>query len=130
PAIGRSIAYRFGALQLLAQMALRQDLPKGVSPPQVRAALTAVIRRSVAAPDTFDANGWLRIGFCGHHPGIGAPHIPTGSLYLCAVGLLPLGLPPSAPFWSAPPEPWTSQRAWSGQDFPIDSALGSEPRMR
>ena len=29
PAIGRSIAYRFGALQLLAQMALRRDLPAG-----------------------------------------------------------------------------------------------------
>jgi hypothetical protein len=124
PAIGRSIAYRFGALQLLAQMALRQDLPKGVSPAQVRGALTAVIRRSIAAKDTFDGEGWLRIGFCGHQPGIGERYISTGSLYLCAVGLLPLGLPASAAFWSSPPEPWTAQRAWSGQDFPIDSALG------
>jgi hypothetical protein len=124
PAIGRSIAYRFGALQVLAQMALRQDLPKGVSPAQVRGALTAVIRRSIGAKDTFDAEGWLRIGFCGHQPAIGERYISTGSLYLCAVGLLPLGLPASAPFWSLPAEPWTAQRAWSGQDFPIDSALG------
>jgi hypothetical protein len=124
PAIGRSIAYRFGALQLLAQMALRQDLPKSVSPGQVRAAMTAVIRRSITAKDTFDAEGWLRIGFCGHQPGIGERYISTGSLYLCAVGLLPLGLPATAPFWSEPAEPWTSQRAWSGRDFPIDSALG------
>jgi len=123
PAIGRSIAYRFGALQLLAQMALRRDLPKGVSPAQVRGALTAVIRRTMAAKDTFDADGWLRIGFCGHQPGIGERYISTGSVYLCAVGLLPLGLPASDPFWSAPPEPWTAQRAWAGQDFPIDSAL-------
>jgi hypothetical protein len=123
PAIGRSIAYRFGALQLLAQTALRRELPEGVSPAQVRGALTAVVRRSIEAPGTFDAQGWLRIGFCGHQPGIGERYISTGSVYLCAVGLLPLGLPASDPFWSAPPQPWTAQRAWSGESFPIDSAL-------
>ena len=123
PAIGRSLAYRFGAFQLLAQMALRRDLPEDVSPAQVRGALTAVIRRSIEAPGTFDAEGWLRIGFCGHQPGVGERYISTGSLYLCAAGLLPLGLPPDDPFWSAPPQPWTSQRAWSGQPFPIDKAL-------
>ena len=123
PAVGRSIAYRFGAFQLLAQMALRKALPEEVTPAQVRGALTAMIRRSIEAPGTFDANGWLQIGFCGHQPGVGETYISTGSLYLCAVGLLPLGLAPSDPFWSAPAEPWTSVRAWSGQPFPIDHAL-------
>ena len=123
PPIGRSLAYRFGALQALAQAALRRALPDGVSPAQVRSALTAVIRRTIEAPDTFDANGWLRIGFCGHQPGVGESYISTGSLYLCAVGLLPLGLPPSDEFWSSAPQPWTSVRAWSGQPFPIDKAL-------
>jgi hypothetical protein len=123
PALGRSIAYRCGAFHLLAQVALRRTLPEGVSPAQVRGALTAVIRRSLEAPDTFDANGWLRIGFCGHQPGVGETYISTGSLYLCAVGLLPLGLPASDEFWSAPPQPWTAVKAWSGQPFPIDHAL-------
>ena len=123
PAIGRSLAYRFGAFQLLAQMALRRALPEGVSPAQVRGALTAVIRRTIAAPGTFDADGWLRIGFCGHQPGVGESYISTGSLYLCAVGLLPLGLPPADEFWSAAPQPWTSVRAWSGEAFPIDHAF-------
>jgi hypothetical protein len=123
PAIGRSLAYRFGAFQVLAQMALRRALPEGVSPAQVRGALTAVIRRTIEAPGTFDAGGWLRIGFCGHQPGGGESYISTGSLYLCSVGLLPLGLPPADEFWSAPPQPWTSARAWSGQPFPIDHAL-------
>jgi len=123
PAIGRSLPYRFGAFHLLAQMALRRALPEGVSPAQVRGALTAVIRRTIAAPGTFDADGWLRIGFCGHQPGVGESYISTGSLYLCAVGLLPLGLPPADEFWSAPPQPWTSARAWSGEAFPIDRAL-------
>jgi hypothetical protein len=123
--IGRSIAYRFGAFQLLAQMALRRALPDGVSPAQVRGALSAIVRRSIEAPGTFDANGWLRIGFCGHQPGAGESYISTGSLYLCAVGLLPLGLSPADPFWSSPAEPWTSVRAWSGQPFPIDRALST-----
>jgi len=122
PPIGRSLAYRFGAMQLLAQMALRHDLPEGVSPAQTRGALTAVIRRSIEMPGTFDDQGWLRIGFAGHQPAVGERYISTGSVYLCAVGLLPLGLPASDEFWSAPPQPWTSVRAWSGQPFPIDRA--------
>ena len=123
PAIGRSLAYRFGAFHLLAQTALRRALPPEISPAQVRGALTSVIRRSIEAPGTFDADGWLRIGFCGHQPGAGETYISTGSLYLCSVGLLPLGLPASDEFWSAAPEPWTSVRAWGGQPFPIDHAL-------
>jgi hypothetical protein len=125
PPIGRSLAYRFGALQVLAQMALRRTLPEGVTPAQTRAALTAAIRRSIDAPGTFDANGWLQIGFCGHQPGVGERYISTGSLYLCSVGLLPLGLAPADEFWSAPAQPWTSARAWSGQAFPIDHALAT-----
>jgi hypothetical protein len=123
PPIGRSIAYRCGAFHALAQAALQKRLPEGVSPSQVRGALTAVIRRSMEAPETFDADGWLRIGFCGHQPGIGETYISTGSLYLCAVGLLPLGLPASDEFWSAPAQRWTAAKAWSGQPFPIDHAL-------
>ena len=106
-------------------MALRRALPEGVSPAQVRGALTAVIRRTLEAPGTFDADGWLQIGFCGHQPGVGETYISTGSLYLCAVGLLPLGLPASDEFWSAPPQPWTSVRAWSASRFRSITALGS-----
>lgn len=123
PPIGRSITYRFGAFQVLAQLALRRQLPAPLAPPQVRGALTAVIRRSIEAAGTFDAQGWLRIGFCGHQPGVGEGYISTGSLYLCAVGLLPLGLPDNDEFWTAPEAPWTAARAWSGAPFPIDKAL-------
>jgi hypothetical protein len=122
PPIGRSLAYRCGAFHLLAQSALRRALPDGVTPAQVRGALTAVITRTLGAPETFDADGWLRIGFCGHQPGVGETYISTGSLYLCSVAFLPLGLPASDPFWSDPPAPFTQQRAWSGQSFPIDHA--------
>jgi hypothetical protein len=123
PAIGRSLAYRCGAFHLLASMALRSALPDGLSPSQVRGALTAVIRKTLEAPETFDAGGWLRIGFCGHQPGVGETYISTGSLYLCSVAFLPLGLDAQSPFWSSPPQPWTSVKAWNGQAFPIDHAI-------
>jgi hypothetical protein len=123
PPIGRSLAYRCGAFHLLAQMALRHTLPDGISAAQVRSALTSVIRRTLEAEETFDPGGWLRIGLCGHQPGVGETYISTGSLYLCSVAFLPLGLAPADEFWALPAEPWTSRRAWSGQPFPLDHAL-------
>jgi len=123
PAIGRSLAYRVGAFQLLGQAALRHELPDGVSPAQVRCALTAVMRRMIEAPGTFDRAGWLTLGFCGHQPAVAETYISTGSLYLCATGLLPLGLPPTDEFWQSAPEEWTARRAWSGKDLPADHAL-------
>jgi hypothetical protein len=123
PAIGRSLTYRFGAFQLLALMALRKQLPDGIAPEQVRAALTAVIRRMIEVPGTFDEHGWLTVGFCGHQPSVAESYISTGSLYLCSAGLLPLGLDRSDRFWSAPPQPWTAQKIWNGKDVPADHAL-------
>jgi hypothetical protein len=124
PPIGRSLAYRFGAFQTLAQMALLHRLPDGVAPGQARGALSAIIRRMIEAPGTFDDKGWLTIGFCGRQPGLGESYISTGSLYLCAVGLLPLGLPPDDEFWQAPALPWTSQKIWGGENVGCDRALG------
>ncbi|MDR2981368.1 MAG: DUF2264 domain-containing protein [Puniceicoccales bacterium] len=123
PPIGRSLTYRFGAFQPLAQMALMKKLPKNVSPAQVRCAMTTMIRRQMEAPGTFDEQGWLRIGFCGHQKGLADAYVSTGSLYLCANGLLALGLPASDPFWSAPDAPWTSVKAWAGVDIPGDHAI-------
>ncbi|MCP3773047.1 DUF2264 domain-containing protein [Paenibacillus sp. MZ04-78.2] len=123
PVVGRSLAYRFGAFQLLAQMALREQLPDDVAPAQVRCALTAVMRRMIEAPGTFDADGWLTIGFCGHQPEIGEPYISTGSLYLCATVFLPLGLSVDRPFWQGEAADWTSRKAWSGGYTPADHAL-------
>lgn len=123
PAIGRSLPYRCGAFQLLAQLALQHKLPDELAPAQVRTALSAVIARTLNAPFTFDENGWLRIGLAGHQIGLAEHYISTGSLYLCATALLPLGLRSSDEFWSEAPLPYTSQRVWSGEDMPADHAL-------
>jgi len=123
PPLGRSLAYRFGAFQLLSQMALMHELPEEIQPAQVRCALTAVIRRMTEAPGTFDENGWLRIGFCGHQPSIAEGYISTGSLYLCSAGLLALGLPADDIFWKSPAADWTGKKIWSGQEVKADHAL-------
>ena len=123
PPVGRSLAYRCGAFQLLGQMALRHELPEGLSPAKVRGAMSAVIHRTMDPPGTFDAKGWLTVGFAGHQPKIGEGYISSGSAYLCAVGLLPLGLPAADPFWTAPAEPWTAKALWAGQDLPPDHAI-------
>lgn len=123
PPVGRSLTYRAGAFQTLAHMAWQHNLPPAIKPAQVRGALGAVIRKTLEAPGTFDDQGWLRIGLCGHQPDQAEGYISTGSLYLCSAGFIPLGLPPADEFWSAPPEPWTSQKLWSGQNLPADHAI-------
>ncbi len=122
PPVGRSICYRVGALQTLGQMSLIHKLPANVPPAQVRCAMTAVIKRFFESEKTFDNNGWLTLGFAGHQPGLAESYITTGSLYLTTTGFLPLGLPSSDPFWSAPYESWTAVKAWNGEAIPIDHA--------
>ena len=124
PPIGRSLCYRFGAFHLLAEIALRRMLPEGVAPAQVRSGLTAVMRRMVEAPGTFDEKGWLRVGFAGHQPEMAEAYISTGSLYLCSAAWLPLGLPASDPLWTDAAKPWTSKKVWNGEDVAADHALG------
>ena len=122
PAIGRSITYRCGAFHLLADATRRNLLPEGVTSPQIRSALSAVMQRTLGPAGTFSSDGWLQIGLAGHQPGLGETYISTGSLYLCSAAWLPLGLPPAAPFWSLPPQPWTAQTIWSGRNFLADHA--------
>lgn len=125
PVIGRSITYRCGAFQLLADVARRHMLSEGVAPAQVRCAISAVMRRTLEPKGTFDAEGWLQIGLAGHQPGLGETYISTGSLYLCSAAWLPLGLPQSDPFWSQPPAQWTQQKIWSGENAKNDHAINS-----
>ncbi len=123
PAIGRSIAYRMGAFQHLAQAALQERLPEDVQPAQVRCALSALMKRLMEAPRTYNKDGWLNIGLVGHQNALGEHYISTGSLYLCSTALLPLGLPPENPFWAADDSSWTSVKIWNGKPLKADHAL-------
>lgn len=123
PVIGRSSAYRFAAFYHLSYMALRRDLPREVDPAGARGGMTAVVRRMVEAPGTFDEEGWLQLGAVGHQPGLQETYNATGSLYIALIGLVHLGLPASDEFWTAPAAPWTQKRIWSGEDIPRDGSL-------
>ena len=122
PPMGRSLAYRCGAFQHLALMALRRELPAELLPAQVRGALTAVIKRTIEEPGTFDEEGWLTIGLCGAQPDIGEFYISTGSVYMCCAVFLPLGLPEDDPFWTGTAD-WTSKKVWAGVNTRADRAL-------
>ena len=123
PPIGRSLAYRFGAFQLLSKISLMHALPDAVKPQQVRAALYTLIKRQLEAPGTFDDKGWLQVGLYGHQPDIGEGYISTGSLYLCSEAFLILGLPPSDEFWQKADEDWTAKKVWKGTDVETDHAI-------
>lgn len=123
PIIGRSICYRFGAFQTLAQAALQHRLEKHLSPAQVRCGLTAVIRKVFESPDLFDEKGWLRPGVYGFQPELAEGYISVGSLYLCTAVFLPLGLPQADGFWAAEDEDWTNLKIWRGGHANIDHAL-------
>lgn len=120
PAFGRSITYRIAAFQALAQTALMGKLPEGISPAQVRCALTAVMHNMFDGSQNFDKNGWLLLGFNGSQPMVADIYTSTGSLYMATLGFLDLGLPATHAFWTDPPADWTSRKAWSGQPLKKD----------
>ena len=123
PVMGRSTTYRFGAFQVLSQIALMQELPSNIKPQQVRAAFYTVICRQVEAPGTLDKNGWLQIGVYGHQPNMGESYISTGSLYLCSEAFLMLGLPPTNKFWQGKDEEWTTKKIRSGKNTTNDNSI-------
>lgn len=122
PVFGRSITYRTGVLQPLALLSWRQMLPKELSNGQVRAAMTAVIKRMFFDNHNFNEKGFLTLGFNGKQPNISDWYTNNGSLYMASLAFLPLGLPVDHPFWTDAPQSWTSKKAWEGEDFPKDHA--------
>lgn len=120
PVFGRSMAYRNAAFQALGQVALMEKLPESISPAQVRSALTKMMHNIFDHPGTFDAKGWLQLGFVGHQPEIADVYTSTGSLYLCTTGFLALGLPADNAFWNSPAADWTSKKTWQGKPVKKD----------
>jgi len=120
PAYGRSITYRTAAFQALAQTALMEKLPDYVKPAQVRGGLTKVMYNLYNGNQNFDQHGWLVLGFNGHQPEVADIYTSTGSLYMATLGFLTLGLPADNKFWTDEPAPWTSLKAWKGEQIKKD----------
>lgn len=123
PVVGRSIPYRLAVLQPLALLAWREQLPEELPNGQVRAAITAVMKKMYASDTNFNKKNYLTLGFVGNHPNVSDWYTNNGSLYMTSLAFLPLGLPADHPFWTDAPLDWTSKKAWSGQDFPKDHAI-------
>jgi hypothetical protein len=118
--IGRSLTYRTAVFQPLGLLAWRKRLPKSLPEGQVRAATLAAQRAIFGNPSNFDKDGYLTIGFAGHQPGLGDIYSNSGSMYIASESLIALGLPPGDDYWTAPALPWTSRKAFAGQNFPKD----------
>lgn len=121
PPSGRSVIYRGAAFHHLADMALKKRLPKELTEGQVRAALSAVLKKTFESPCTYHQN-WLTIGLYGDQPGLGDFYNNQGSPYLCSTIFLPLGLSEQDSFWTSKEEEWSSKRIWSGQDWKKDQS--------
>lgn len=123
PIVGRSIVYRFGIFHALAQATLMEILPEHINPAQVRCALTSVIKNQLKSPKNFDESGWLKVGFTGNQINMSESYINTGSVYLCTMGMLALGLPESNTFWSGEYAEWTNKKGWNSEEVYIDKAI-------
>lgn len=123
PVFGRSIPYRLAVFQPLALLAWQEKLPGELSHGQVRAAMTAVMKRMYGGDQNFNEKGFLTLGFNGHQPGTSDWYTNNGSLYMTTLAFLPLGLPADHPFWTSPAEDWTQKKAWGGKEFPKDHAI-------
>ena len=123
PVNGRSITYRFGSFHALSSASLMHLLPANVNPAQVRCALTAVIERQLSQKNTFDKDGWLRVGYTGAQIHMSESYINTGSEYLCCSVFCALGLPADDPFWSNPSVDWTAKKAWNNLEVIADHSM-------
>ncbi len=120
PAFGRSVVYRLGAFQTLAMAAWKYGWPSGLTNGSVRSALTKVMENMFANPANFNEEGFLALGYAGHQPDLANSYTNNGSLYITSCMFMPLGLAADHPFWTDEAEPWTQQKAWAGEAFPID----------
>jgi hypothetical protein len=123
PVFGRSMTYRLGAFQPLSLLAWKEQLPEELPEGQVRASLTAVMKRMFLVDGNFNEKGFLQLGFAGHQSGLADWYTNNGSLYLTSEVFLPLGLPAGHSFWTSPAQDWTAKKAWSGAEFPKDHAI-------
>lgn len=96
------------------------DTPEGINPTQttprmgkgqVRAGMTAVIKRMFGNNRNFNTKDFLTLGFNGSQAGISDYYTNNGSLYMASLAFLPLGLPADDPFWTDALQPWTSKKA-------------------
>ena len=113
PVYGRTVTCRLGALHAMAEFVCVVDSIPNLSMGQLRAAMTAVLKRQLQEQD-FDSQSFLLVGYQGEQPNLAEDYISKGSGYHCTTFFLPLGLPLTHPFWTHPDKDWTSRKIYGG----------------
>jgi hypothetical protein len=122
PTIGRSLCYRTGVLHLLADLTYKELLPEGLGYGEVQSAMSSVIRRQFAYSDSWDRAGFLKIGWIGHQENLAEFYISAGSLYMCLMAFLPLGLSAEHDFWTVKDQ-HTNIKMYSGLNCSPDKYM-------
>lgn len=107
PAFGRSITYRFNAINVFG-LAVAENATS-LAPGMLRRLCTRNLDFFLSRPITQE-QGCLAFGFTDRFDAIVEPYSCPGSVYWCAKGLTPLLLPPSHAFWTAPEEPLPAEQ--------------------
>ena len=77
------------------------------------------IKKQIPIFGTLVNHGWLKIAFNDNQLNIGESYISIGSLYLCSLVFLMLGLQETDNFWSSSEELWTQKRHGKVNNFQL-----------
>lgn len=119
---GRSLAYRFGVFHHLAKMCLEGIYDDTLSKSGVKNALSEVIRPFFEEFTIFDENGYLVKGITAEQKSVTEAYVSSGSLYMCSVIFLVLGIAKDDEFWTGD-ELWTSKKIWLGYEACLDKKI-------
>ncbi|HEY0944210.1 MAG TPA: DUF2264 domain-containing protein [Opitutaceae bacterium] len=107
PAFGRSMMYRFNAINVFGLAAAEgcTDVPPGL----LRRLCTRSLDFFLARPITQE-QGCLAFGWTDHFNDLAESYSCAASPYWCAKGLAALLLPPDHAFWTAPEQPLAAEQ--------------------
>ncbi len=120
PAFGRSIMYRFNAINVFGLAAAEgcTDVPLG----RLRRLCTRNLDFFLARPITQE-QGCLAFGFTDRFDDIAEAYSCSGSPYWCAKGLAALLLPPDHAFWHEPEQPLPAEEGDFAHAMPVPGLL-------
>lgn len=119
---GRSLAYRFGVFHHLAKMSYEGLIDESLSPSGIKNALSQVLHQNFEQYDIFDNNGTLIKGITCEQSSVVESYISVGSLYMCSVIFIALGIDEEDEFWQGD-DLWTSKKIILGMEANLDKKI-------
>lgn len=119
---GRSLAYRFGVFHHLAKMSYENLIDDSLTRSGIKNALSEVLFLSFEQYSIFDENGTLTKGITCEQSSVVENYISVGSLYMCSVIFIALGIVESDEFWQGN-NMWTSKKIVKGLEANLDKKI-------